>query len=79
MLGFRPVVPTLLCGRYKAEIVGAVVNTRLPHRSKRFLNCVHHLQASPAADVTLHIQERNFPPTHHAFVEIFIVSEKAPF
>ena len=28
-----------------AETVGAVVNTRLPHRSKRFLNCVDHLQA----------------------------------
>jgi hypothetical protein len=79
MLGFRPVVPTLPCRRYIAETVGAVVNTRLPHRSKRFLNCVHQLQALTADDFTLRIQERNTPPIHHAFFEIFIVSEKARF
>ena len=62
MLGSRPFGPHSLCRRYIAETVGAVVNTRLPHRSKRFLNCVDHLQASPAADVTLHKQERNLPP-----------------
>ena len=28
----------------------------------RYLNCVHHLQAPPASDVTLHIRERNLPP-----------------
>jgi hypothetical protein len=52
----------------------------LPHRSNRFLGGVHQLPASPAVDVAFHKQERNFPPPiHHAFFEIFIVSEKAPF
>ncbi len=59
MPGLSLVWPTLPCRRYKAETVGAVVNKRLPHRSNRFLDCVHHMQASPASDIALYMQERN--------------------
>jgi hypothetical protein len=43
------------------------------------LNCVHHLQAPPATDFTLHIQERNTPPNHQAIFEISTVAGKTPF
>jgi hypothetical protein len=79
MLGSRPVVPTLLCGRYKAEIVGAVIPDVCPTGAivfwVAFISCRLHRRLMSRSTNKNEI----FPPTHHALFEIFIVSEKAPF
>ncbi len=78
MLGSRPLGPHSRVGVTKPKpsacgLYPAVDQTKV----NRFLNCVHHLQAPPASDVTLHIQERNSPPpSHQAIVEIFSVDWK---
>jgi hypothetical protein len=72
-------VPTLLRGRYKAEIVGAVIPDVCPTGAivswVAFISCRLHRRLMSRSTNKNEI----FPPTHHALFEIFIVSEKAPF
>ena len=63
MPGSRPVVPTLPCRRYFAETVGGGLNLVIGPPGQSLLNGTHHLQVSPAPDVSLHKQERNLVVT----------------
>ena len=60
--GLSPVWPTLPCRHDIAETVGGGLNLVIGPPGESLLNGAHHLQASPAADVTRYMQERNLPP-----------------